>query len=76
MAKEPERQSRQTRRARRDHAAAALEALHFAVTSLERAQYHLGAIGIPTQALTAAQDAAGKLAKAHALTRLVVDRLP
>jgi hypothetical protein len=64
------------RRARSDHAAAALEALHLAMTALERARFHLEATGIRTPAQPCAEEAATKLARAHALTRLVVNRLP
>lgn len=63
-------------RARADHGAAALEALHSAIYQLGRAGYHLSSIGIPTPALAATADADELAVRAHALAKIVTDRLP
>lgn len=64
-------------RARADHAAAALEALHAAIENLGRARYHLASTGMAATPLTTRLgEAMTATTCAHALARILADRLP
>ncbi len=67
-----------TRRARADHAAAALEALHAAIETLGRAQYHLATLEVAngTPLTARVSEALTATNCAHALARILADRLP
>lgn len=54
----------------------AIEALHAAIEHLSRASYHLAATEIATPSMTHVATANDCAAKAHALARILADRLP
>jgi hypothetical protein len=73
----PKTAEQKARRARADHAAAAIEALHSAVEHLGRALYHLQSTEVaPTALLTQLGIATEAAVKAHALARILADRIP
>lgn len=72
----PTEDDRRARRARADHAAAAVEALHAAIQNLNRASYHLAATELTTPAVSQVVTATDTAVKAHAIVRLLLDRMP
>ena len=65
-----------SRRARADHAAAAIEALHGALEMLGRAAYHLTATELQSPATEKIVTATRCAVEAHALMRILADRIP
>jgi hypothetical protein len=66
-----------TQRVRADHAAAAIEALHLAITALERAGYHLASAEVHSPVTVHVLVEATRCAnKAHALMKMLAMRIP
>ena len=64
-------------RARADHAAQAIEALHLAIETLGRAVYHLQSCEVaPPNLMTHISTATEAAVKAHACARIFADRIP
>lgn len=73
----PKTAEQKAQRARADRAAAAIEALHAAVEHLGRALYHLQSTEVaPPALLTQVGVASDAAVKAHALARILTDRIP